>query len=513
MTRQRNFAAGLATGYTATLVGIVVGLGLTPFILRHVSREEYAIFALAGDALMWLSLLDFGLGAGLKARTAQLTGKTADPGELNRIASTAVLAQVLTSVAVLGAGALLVIGFPRWMELSGDLSRVATLMLLMLCAGAALSLSTQTFSSLLVAHQQVKADNLLRTALVLVRAGLTVALLLLGVGIFALPLASLAATTVTSVLAVRRAFRAIPSLEIRWKHASWPAFRSLAGLGVWFSLGSLAGIAIESLDRIVAGATVTLVSVTVLTLTGRLYALAATLLHQVTNTARPMLGQMLGEGRTGDAVRVYHRLFSLSTGSAVVAGAALWAGNAPFVRAWAGAVNYGGPALDLVLAANLVVHCWNLPNRAILASALVVRPQTLARVAEGVLNLALSLFLGARFGLVGVVAGTFAAAVLSSCWYLPLLTARTFGVGYRRLLWTDSSRLLPLALAVAPVAAGARWVGERLGGFPGAGAAMCITLAAGAALLWTVAFDEPLRAYIRRAARGTLPPWLVPQGA
>ena len=88
-------------------------------------------------------------------------------------------------------------------------------------------------------------------------------------------------------------------------------------------LGGVAGLVIEHLDRVVTGKLVTLAAVTMLTLTGRLYVLAGSVLQQATNTARPMLGQMLGQGRSADAVRVYHQLFAVSTGTAVVVGTAI----------------------------------------------------------------------------------------------------------------------------------------------------------------------------------------------
>ena len=60
MSRTHNYVKGLTTGYAATFATIAVGLWLTPFTLRFLDREEYAIFALASDVLMWLGLLDIG---------------------------------------------------------------------------------------------------------------------------------------------------------------------------------------------------------------------------------------------------------------------------------------------------------------------------------------------------------------------------------------------------------------------------------------------------------------------
>src|SRR5207237_9808328 len=104
--------------------------------------------------------------------------------------------------------------------------------------------------------------------------------------------------------------------------------------------------------------------------------------------------------------------------------ASLWPGNASFVKHWLGPSCYGGSALDLALAANLMLYAWVQPNRIVLQAAKVVRPVTVCRIIEGVVNLTLSILLARRFGLVGVALGTTAASVLLSIWSLPLLTAR-----------------------------------------------------------------------------------------
>src|ERR1035438_1077215 len=92
MSRTHNYVKGLTTGYAATFATIAVGLWLTPFTLRFLDREEYGIFALASDLLMWLGLLDIGIASGLSVQAAQLSGKP-DAERLNRLASTAFFTQ------------------------------------------------------------------------------------------------------------------------------------------------------------------------------------------------------------------------------------------------------------------------------------------------------------------------------------------------------------------------------------------------------------------------------------
>ena len=76
--------------------------------------------------------------------------------------------------------------------------------------------------------------------------------------------------------------------------------------------------------------------VTSMSLTGRLYALAATLLTQLTDTARPMLGQLIGQGKREEAYNVYRQLLLVSGAAGMLVAAAIWAANGAFVSWWVG---------------------------------------------------------------------------------------------------------------------------------------------------------------------------------
>lgn len=499
ISRTRNYLKGLVTGYTVNLVNAVVGLWLTPFILRFLDRQEYGIFTLCGDLLMWLALLDLGISAGLRVQAAQVTGRP-DAARLNGLASTAFFGELgVVGLALLG-GAGLVAFFPAFFQVRPDLQFQAQQVLALMVFSTALSLGTQTFASLLVAHQQIHLDNLIRLGLIVIRAGVTVLLLLWGWKLLSLAVASLAATAVTAGLAVLRTYRLLPELRLSWRQVSWQFLRSLGHLGIWFTLGGLAGLFIQSLGNVMAAKLVSLEAVTTLALTGKVYVLSWLVLSQITNTARPALGQLLGQGRTEAALEAYRHLFALSTGGAIVIAFSLWAANGNFVTWWVGGQNYGGWLLDLGLALNLIVHTWVLPNRATLSAGLLVKGQVICRLIEGLLNFLLCLWLGLHFGLVGIVFATSITGVLTSLWYLPWLTARMFHRNFAAFICMEVKNMALVGLALAPVAWLARTIGANLPGITGAGLACLLTALAGAALLWLIAFDHSLRQKILKTA-------------
>jgi O-antigen/teichoic acid export membrane protein len=255
----------------------------------------------------------------------------------------------------------------------------------------------------------------------------------------------------------------------------------------------VAGILIQGLDRAVAARLVSLPSVTTLTLTGRLYYLAFGLLGQITNTARPALGQLLGRGDKKAALVSYLRIAKVSTGLSVLVALTILAGNSLFVSWWVGSDNYGGVWLDVAFAANLIVNCWILPNRATLAAGLVVKQNSLSRLVEGLFNIACSVVLGLHFGLPGVVFGTTVACLLSSFWYLPWLTAKMFEVRLADLFRRESGRLGPTVLLIGTTAVVIRSLAGGASGPLAACATMLASASIGAVVLWFLGFSGGFR--------------------
>lgn len=491
-TRTRNYLTGLGSGYVASIVTILTGLFLTPFTLSFLDREEYAIFIIASDLLIWLGLIDLGITGGLAVQAAQLTGKP-DQQRLNALVSTAFFAQLVVVVVLLIVGSILAFSFPYIFPIRPDLQRDATLVMLLLVLSQAIAMGSRTFSALLVANQQIHIDNLIKLALVALRTVLTVLLLVIGWGLFSIVIANLIATCVTSTLAVIRTFRLPFRPHLTWQLFSWEVFRGISSLGLWFTVGGLAGILILNLDRIVVAQVVSLESVVILSLSGRLFLLADGFLQQITNTSRPMLGQLLGEGKLAKTLDTYHQIFLLSNGLALVAAASLWASNQSFITSWVGPLNYGGPWLDIAFAISLLVNVWILPNRAVLSSNLIVKPQSLSRIAEGVLNVGFSVFLAQQLGLIGVVIATALAGLLTSFWVLPLLTARMFKMPLRELIGQNLARLLRLLFFLLPLAWLSRMLSVEIGGFLGAAVGAGAVALPALGVLWFLVFDSKLR--------------------
>jgi len=490
----RNYIAGALTGQLSRLVAVGVGLWLTPYVLQYLDREAFGVFALAMGVVTWLNLADLGTSASLQAHLARISGTTASQ-EQSRYLSSVYFAQLISAGLILAAGTGAAMSLPHFFEVREDLREPALLLVGCLTVAAAFRQATRIFETVLAAHQRFHWNHSVQMLSVGLRTGCIVVLVSSGWGLLSLGIAHAVTMTFVAAASAVLVRRLLPGIVIRPALVSWELMSQIGRSGVWFGLGGLAGVLIYGLDRAVAAKVISLQAVTILYLSSRLYDLAESLLIPITDTARPVMGRLLGQGDRIGALRAYRGVQRSTLLLSAIAALAIWSGNGAFVAAWVGGDFYGGPALDAALALALIARTVPLPSRAALASGLIVRPQTLVRLAEGVLNLVLSIFLAMFLGLAGVVLGTSTAAAATSAWRLPVMASRMFEAGSASISSSRWALAFGVVLIVSAVCG--RWAAESLGGYAGAAMAMGMTAATGLTFIWLFERDQRLRITLR----------------
>jgi O-antigen/teichoic acid export membrane protein len=505
-SRTRAYVLGLASGYVVSAVSLGVGFWLTPYVLRFLTRKQYGIYALASSVMGWFQMLDFGMSAALRLHLAQLAGR-ADRRQISGYVSTTVFVQAGIAVLVLLGGVSSSLWFAEFFNTGGDQRNSVTFLLCLLGSAAAVSLATRSFSSLLVAHQQLHVDNFIRLGLLAVQTFLTVVLLGRGWGVLALGTASLAAVAIAGASSVLRSYRTVPGLSIRIGLFSAVLLKQLWGTAVWFTVSSVAILLIKGLDHAVAAKLISLEAVTVFALTKRPYDIIEVFLAQLVATASPGLGQLAGRASWEKFREAYCRLAVFGTGLAIAAASAVWAANQSFISAWVGSSNYGGWKLDLALALVVVARQWTLPHRATLSASLNVRSQSICGLVEGAVNFALSIVLTLTWGLWGVAASTVLGLLLTSGWYVPRLATRQFPAPAEG-FWADAMRRLLLHLALCfSVAAGLRWLTRGHRSYLWAVLNGAVAGLVGLSGFWGVALDEEGRSEARALVARLVAGW------
>jgi hypothetical protein len=132
----------------------------------------------------------------------------------------------------------------------------------------------------------------------------------------------------------------------------------------------------------------------------------------------------------------------------------------------------------------------------------VVKPQSLSRLGEGVVKIVLSILLGSRFGLPGIVSATSLAGLSNSVWYLERLVAGMFKPLGATVPFTPRMRPLVFVPVLVTVAVIGWEMTVAVGGYAGVTLGFIATAIAASCVIWTQGLDHGTRSPLVVALSG-----------
>jgi O-antigen/teichoic acid export membrane protein len=389
--------------YLGYFVEIGAGLVLTAYVVRRIPVHDFGIYLLAQSIAAFLYLLEFGTGSILVPLYVSTFARKGG-AETSRLASTIFMA--LLAFGAAGALALSLVAFltPGLIRLEPVSSALAGRVLIIMSAAVGLAIPQTALEQLCQAFHRFDRINQVQIAVVILRVGLTVAVLMAGKGIVAL------ATVQVAVWGFRLAgLWAVASTSIRGLSLRLQFDRELLAEAMHMSKWAFGDdishrIALNT-EPVVLAAIASYEQVALFGVGSRLPA------HIYQSAARglsvliPTLSQHHAVGNKAQlraTFRSAHRICLTGLGPAAVFGAIC----APaLMKVWAGpAYAEAAPVLAWLLVSSLSMVMM-LPSDMVLYSHGHIKQAARFSVLQTLGKITVALALADRFGAVGVAAG------------------------------------------------------------------------------------------------------------
>jgi O-antigen/teichoic acid export membrane protein len=507
--RLQRFVGGLGLGYLQTVIVLVVGLWLTPFLLHRLGTHDYGLWLLASQILVYLALIDLGVVALVPREVAfavgarRAHGDAPAPGEAHAasdpvadvVRRTLSLVWWQTPVVAVAAGVAVWLLPAEWDLLRRPFAVVAV--------GFVLAFPLRVFTALLQGLQDLAFLGMVQLAGWIAGTATTIALMYAGAGLYALAAGWVISQLLSSFIAWRRVATRFPeALPRRFVGLPWREMGRALGRGAWISVAQVAQVLLSGTDLLIAGKLLGPEAIVPYACTAKLMTLLANQPQLFMQMALPALSELRGSAareRLFDVSRSMMQVMLLASGAIV---AAVLVVNGPFVSWWVGESRFGGLALTALLLAGMLARHINVTVVYSLFCFGYERRLALTSIADGVIGAGLVWVLVPRIGLQGAAVGMLLSTLAVSLPANVAALAREHGV--TPAAWVDSIR--PWFVRFAAVVAGAS--GVILAMRPqGLAQAMALLVATGAvylAVMVPVLRTPPLGPMLRTR----LQPWL-----
>lgn len=447
----------IASNWLALIINIVVSFFLAPFVVNHLGADLYGIWAVAMQFTGYIYLMDFGVRDSLIRYTAKYR-TTGNDLALRRILSVAFLIYVpvfLAAMLIVGA---IAYWLPDWSTVSDEHAFDAQLTVFLVGTSIASTFLFNIYTGLLQGLQRFEVPNSINVVVGLLRAGTIVLVLGHGGGVVEMGWIQLGFTVLGGVASyfaakvlMRQAGLSMKLIPVRGRKLR-ALLRLVSGYSVYVFINNIGQKLSFATDALVISIFLPIASVTYYAIAGNLIGYLFSLVAATASVFNPVASQYAARNdREGLRMLMLRSTRLNMTIGLPVVGTYIMLGDV-FIGLWMGPqfVEQAYTVL-LILGFAQILSFAHYPIASILYGIGRHRNLAFMRLAEGIINLVLSIVLVKSMGLAGVALGTTIPHTLIFGIFLPMYACRLLGIPWwhyvRQSLMGPLLNLIPFATA------------------------------------------------------------------
>ncbi len=431
-------------------VGLVVMAActavLTPVMIHHLGAVDYGVWVLAGSVLDYYGLLDIGMRAAMFRYVGMFRGSSVRE-EVDRTFSSALFIVIVTAVVICALSVGLACYLPRVMTLRGTSPQVLSWLLLLLGSSVGITFPMRMLATYISAHGRWDLFNAAGIASTLTRGVAIVVVLEMGYGLLAVAITTLVVAILSlgqHILFVRIADSRV---YVSKNLISGKRIRELFGFSVKSLLVSVGDYLRFYSDSAVIAAVLNVALVTPFSVATRLIECFKSV---VVAAGGPVFGSMTeldGGYRQEEQKELLLRSTRLLALLSILGGVLLLVDGRALLRIWVGPELASAYPLLAILAAGYIVNLALHPMLLIIIARGQHGGLGVWTIAEGIVNIGLSIVWGRSYGLLGIAMGTVVPMLLIKLFVQPYYALRAAEMS----AWTFVRRGLAKPLIVGPL--------------------------------------------------------------
>ena len=398
---------GAILNYTTIILTNVVGLLLTPFIIRQLGDSEFGLYTMIGSFVGYIAVLDFGLSDAVVRFVAKYRAEKDKKGEENFLANTMLIYLVISTLVVL-VGTVFYLNMDSVFQNSLTANELvqAKIMFAILVFNLAISLPAGSFTGICFGYEQFAFPKSAKIIRYISRSVLVVALLLLGGKAIAMVILDTVLNIVLDAVLIWYVFKKL-KVRIKLHQYNFKLVKNIFSYSLWIFVFVIVSQFQWKVGQMVLGvvANTTVVAVfAVGVMLGTYYGAFSTAISEVflPRATQMTVANATPEELTDMMIRIGR--ISFITLMLVLGGFVLY--GSQFVSLWVGD-NYH----DAWIIASLIMLAYTVPLVQGFANSILQAKNKLAFKALSyllflILGTAFGAFLAKDYGGVGMIVGT-----------------------------------------------------------------------------------------------------------
>lgn len=493
---MREIKIGVILSYVSIFISNIVSILYTPIMLRLLGQSEYGLYTLAASIISYLGLLSFGFGSAYIRFFSKLKVKEDQKGiaELNGMFLT--VYGVLAMITVV-AGTILVWNASKILgdNLTSYEIKTAQKLMAIMVFNMALSLPASVFSSVITANEKFIFQKTVGIVHTILSPMLMFPLLLLGFRSTALVLTSAILSILSLVINVTYCFRVL-NMKISFYGMSLSKLREISTFSIYIFINMIVDQINWSVDKVILGRLSGTIAVAIYGIGAQFNSYYITFSSAISNTFIPRVNQMVERKEREQLNQLFLKigriqywvLYMILLGFAFL--------GRYFIQVWAGEEYVAAFPIALILMIPVTIPLFQNIGIEIQRAKNMHQFRSIIYLCIVIINVGISIPLGARFGGVGCALGTAFSLIVGNIIIMNVYYHKKIGLDMVY-FWKQMLRCVPASILVLLFCAVFFyfWKVDSLVKFLLGG---IVYVTAYAVIVWHVGLEEMEKAYVTR---------------
>jgi O-antigen/teichoic acid export membrane protein len=408
-------------------VSIVLGLLVTPIIIRTLGDESYGLWGLAASFLGFYGLFDFGLSSAVSRFFGNAVGAK-DLVQFNRVASTGRSLLAVASLSIIVFACLIIKPAQSILHIPQQHIEEFNLLVILSSVNVVISMMMSIYSGALLASEDYVFMTFVDTLTNITRSLAGVAVVLAGKGVVGFAVVNVVAGTLQQFVIFLRCRGRLPQMGTSFANFNFVVAKALIGFGIATYVMVIAEILRSRLDVMLVTRFSGLAQAGIYSVALTPFRFASSAILSVSGIAWYRLNLLHGKGDRNELRTFFLRASHITAACAVLI-AGLFIGLAPLLfRFWIGkGYEQSAVVLQILLIGYLLDYATN-PGVGSLFATAKHRYFAIQTTFEGIVSFTLAYILGAKYGMKGVAFGIVIPIMLVKLTIQPWYVTRNLGI-------------------------------------------------------------------------------------
>ena len=436
------------------VANIVVAFFMMPFVIGSIGDRWYGLWIIVGTLVGYYGFFDLGLSSALQRFVSRTIG-TEDYEEMNSIFNT-------SFVLFLGAGALaivitlvIIIGCPLFMDNATDIS-IFRIVIALIGFNMAISLPLRAFEGFLYAQVRYDVVNIILVIKLLIRTLLIVLFLKAGYGIISLAIITLSVDILGYLASIVFVVKKYQYLTISVRSFCRDRIKILFSYSIFSFITHVATKLRFQVSSFIITAFLGLSLVTHFNIGSRIALYYMMIITSAIALMMPVFSRFEGLNDYNQIRKNFLFVSKLNFILSLFIGGSILIYGRAFIVRWMGPDYLDSFHVLIILITGLIFHTMQMTSVTLIFGLSKHKPYSFIVLAEGAANIALSILLVRRYGIVGVALGVAIPMLITSIFIVPIYACRIIALRLR-----DYVLLAIKGLLIGAIVLFAMWLAIR----------------------------------------------------